>query len=667
MNAGPSRDARSRYRPEVDGLRAVAIVAVIAYHLGADLLRSGYLGVDIFFVISGYVITAALSQRQGTTLGVFLLDFYARRMKRLAPALATCVLITGIAISLVDPEPRASLETGIAALFGLSNLYLLSQASDYFGSPSQLNVFTQTWSLGVEEQFYLVFPFLVWFCGQCSRRPDRTRLIVPTIAVLSMLSISTFCYLAATDPSAAFYLMPARFWELGAGALCFLRSATGRHGLSSRPGTATATLILLFAVLFAPSGIAPFTTVAAVGLTFLLIGTIASGSTAYSILSHPLVVSIGRISYSLYLWHWAVISISRWTVGIDAGTMPFQIALILLLAVGSYRYVERPLREARWAPSGSLTLIIGATWLIGLAILLGRPMDGRLYTGKVPDMVSTGTGSLTKEYLLPGTSSIWQGDRCVISGDEDIGKTISIEDCTLGSFDTARRRVLVLGDSFSATFVQGFDELILKHGYAVTFTSSWGASAAPGIPNNGSWSKTNDYYWGTIAPALLSRMKEGDVVFLASDLAGYSPAMPSQEDATRLRELRHALLMFSDRLAARGIKLAVLHGNPFAREASCEPSAAIRQWFRPNVPCNFISREATLRRRTDLDATLSELQRRKKLRVLDLFDVFCPGPVCTYEAKDGTALYRDSHSHPSVEAMRLSTRIIESSIDSAYP
>ena len=138
------------YRPDIDGLRALAVVAIIVHHFNERWLPSGFLGVDVFFVISGFVISGSIAGRAQQPLGTFLGDFYRRRIQRLIPALVVCVAVTALLICLVNPDPRTSLLTGLFALFGVSNLYLREVATDYFGSAAQLNAFTQTWALGVE-------------------------------------------------------------------------------------------------------------------------------------------------------------------------------------------------------------------------------------------------------------------------------------------------------------------------------------------------------------------------------------------------------------------------------------------------------------------------------------------------------------------------------------
>ena len=212
----------SRYRPEIDGLRAFAVVAVIINHFNKNILPGGYLGVDIFFVISGYVITSSLFGRPSKDFKDFISGFYERRIKRLVPALSVFVLVTSIAICLFNPSPGLSLRTGLTSLFGLSNLYLLKQATDYFAQSTELNVFTHTWSLGVEEQFYILFPFMIWFSGFGRQTKYSSRNLFLIVGAFATISLIIFFYLYPINQSAAYFLMPSRFWEMAAGCLTFI-------------------------------------------------------------------------------------------------------------------------------------------------------------------------------------------------------------------------------------------------------------------------------------------------------------------------------------------------------------------------------------------------------------------------------------------------------------
>ena len=412
------------YRPEIDGLRALAILAVIINHSNPALLPSGYLGVDIFFVISGYVITNSLMKDKSRHIGEVISAFYGRRIKRLFPALIACVLITSLLICLFDPRPSESLKTGITALLGGSNIYLLTRATDYFAPSTQLNVFTHTWSLGVEEQFYLFYPILIWYA---LRPPQSRRLLklcialIATLAAVLVLSkslkgsalaflpggISTVYMLlpyacvalaipvaAYLKPStshlrnarglltlmaalslclfwfaydrnfpAAYFLMPARFWELAAGCLLFLWTFDKRQPRLPK-GFDLGIIILLVLSLFLPESLGKQATMITVALTTCLIGSLRPNSKAFQILTHPRVVTIGLISYSLYLWHWTVLSLGRWTIGTHPLSLAIEVALMLLLAFFSYYQLELPFRRSRVPRSNSRILAYGFTAII---------------------------------------------------------------------------------------------------------------------------------------------------------------------------------------------------------------------------------------------------------------------------------------------------------------
>ena len=206
--------AKSSYRPEIDGLRAFAVVAVIINHFNKNILPGGYLGVDIFFVISGFVITSSLYRKPSKNFKDFISGFYERRIKRLVPALTVFVIIASIAICLFNPKPLLTLRTGLTSLFGFSNLYLLKQSTNYFAQSTTLNIFTHTWSLGVEEQFYLLFPFLIWFSGFGKQTQKGIRNLSLIISGLTIASLISFLYFYSTNQPAAYFLMPTRFWEM---------------------------------------------------------------------------------------------------------------------------------------------------------------------------------------------------------------------------------------------------------------------------------------------------------------------------------------------------------------------------------------------------------------------------------------------------------------------
>ncbi len=514
---------KSSYQDEIDGLRALAVVAVIINHFNKNLLPSGYLGVDIFFVISGYVITSSLANRPSKNFMDFLLGFYTRRIKRLVPALVLYVVVSSVLICLVTPSPNEALKTGARSLFGLSNLYLFQQATNYFGASAELNVYTHTWSLGVEEQFYFVFPFLLWFSGFSRLSAKGERNLFGVLGMSAVASLLLFIYLNRTNQPAAYFLMPARFWELSVGSLLFLGLSRGTiSGLMSRVRP-LAVMAFLIAALFIPLQLSVLATIVVVLLIAVLIASLRPQTAAYSLLTHPRVVYIGLISYSLYLWHWSVLSISHWTIGFHWWSVPIQVSLMLLLAIASYRYVETPLRRAEWSAVRwkSIGYGIGAsTASAGLMIAIAKTPNLRLYTGKYPSLVAVGADSLTQTYTLPKGISTWRGERCVLSDNRQVGKTIHIEDCTLGDFSAAKRRVLVLGNSFSAAFVQAFDPLVLLDKYSVTITSSWGAPPVAEFPSGGLWDKANDYYWKSVVPYLVSRLRPGDWVFLVSKRYG---------------------------------------------------------------------------------------------------------------------------------------------------
>ena len=371
---------RSTYVPHIDGLRAVAVLSVIVYHLDHRWLPGGLSGVDIFFVISGFVVSASLAEFRQSTPQAFFAYFYARRMVRILPALITCLLVTHVAAMLFIPWAWLSgaiQTTGVHAFFGLSNFVLAATQTNYFAPRAEFNPYTHTWSLGVEEQFYLIFPplFLAWIVGARWRRVSSALFAVGVIA-----SLICAAWLAAANHNLAFYMLYSRFWELGAGVLLYQLLVFSGHAFAethrpatklSQAGAFASVLLVVAGFAFAspqsfpfPGGFLPV--IGTLGLLAFLHGREARG-VVMKVLRVPAVVFVGQISYSLYLWHWPVFVLLRWTSGMESplerGT---AVALTFALATASYYFVERPPRRLlritavpRWAivAAGALLVI----------------------------------------------------------------------------------------------------------------------------------------------------------------------------------------------------------------------------------------------------------------------------------------------------------------------
>lgn len=390
-------NAAAGYFAHVDGLRALAVVAVMAYHLEPGRLPGGFVGVDVFFVISGFVVTASLAGHSEERLGAFLARFYARRLVRLVPALVTMLLAATVLYVLFVPPTwfnRAATSTGQAAFWGLSNWVLDRQVVNYFEPRAEFNPFTHTWSLGVEEQFYLVAPLLL-FVALGRRWPaGPRRLAAWAIALLAGMSLAaTVGWAWAHGSRSVFYLLPFRFWELAAGVLLYLatrhpRSPGGGQTSSAwrlaRP--AGALLLALAMLLPRPESYPWLRAAAAASAAVLLIGPATHappGRLAAALASRP-AVWIGLRSYALYLWHWPVYVLARWTVGLDR--WPFNLVAVLLsvgVAAASYRLIENPLRQSpalRQRPAlQQITLMVAllaAGWLTAAALHRHQPALG---------------------------------------------------------------------------------------------------------------------------------------------------------------------------------------------------------------------------------------------------------------------------------------------------
>ena len=358
--------AESGYRPDIDGLRAVAVLAVLFYHAGFRGFQGGYSGVDIFFVISGFLIGGHIYAEELAGRFTFA-GFYRRRAKRILPALyaVLCAALVMGAFLLSPRELQRTATESISTLFFGSNFYFWKVA-DYFAVTSDQHVLLMTWSLGVEEQFYLVVPLLlVWLVRR--KLPPA-----PIMALLSLLSFLLACYQAFHAPVAAFYLPPARAWELFGGVL--LAVTVARAG--RRPGIshvkrevlgALGVVLILAPVVFATTTVPLPALPSVLGSTLLL--SLPHAWINRKVLSFGPLRFIGRISYSLYLWHWPLFALTRIVLGAPPSRLQAIaiLALSFVLATASYFLVEQPFRGSR-TPQVQLLLRYAGTTAALIAV-----------------------------------------------------------------------------------------------------------------------------------------------------------------------------------------------------------------------------------------------------------------------------------------------------------
>ncbi len=361
-----SGDYRLGYRGDIEGLRAVAILLVVACHAKVTWLAGGFVGVDVFYVLSGYLITGLLVQEIHTTGTLRFANFYARRLRRLLPALLlmlAVVCVLGRLLLAADGQDQQALAATSAALW-LSNFHFAFANMDYFAPGAESNLFLHTWSLGVEEQFYLVWPLLVVLAmgawAGAKSRPGTTRL-KHVFGGVFVLSLALSLYWTWHAPRLAFYMMPSRAWQFALGALVFLIvGAPNYQSGMQQPGTAWSIfagwsgLLMILAAALLIDGAVPYpgywALLPALGTALVLaagVGRIGWREASGWLSARPM-QNLGRVSYSWYLWHWPVLLLGSQLIDARSGWNRLLLVLLsLLVAILSYNFFETPIRHNR--------------------------------------------------------------------------------------------------------------------------------------------------------------------------------------------------------------------------------------------------------------------------------------------------------------------------------
>ena len=336
------------YRPEIDGLRAIAVLAVVLFHADIAPFSGGFVGVDVFFVISGFLITSIIEKDIAAGRFSFA-RFYERRIRRIFPALAV-VSLFAVGVSAILFIPTDFMQVGrslIAMAVFASNLFFRQDLgiTGYFNVGPSPQMLVHTWSLAVEEQFYLVLPPALLLVHR-----HAGRFVVPILVVATILSFAESVVLVQTQPTDAFYLIMPRAWELLIGGLLAVRRLPPLSTRIAREIVATASAALILVAVFGFSTTTPFPGASALvpclgAWLFLYVGDQGPSLVARLLSTRPF-VAVGRISYSLYLWHWPIFVATKYMAGGHFSLITTVSALILAFAAAtlSYRYVETPFR-----------------------------------------------------------------------------------------------------------------------------------------------------------------------------------------------------------------------------------------------------------------------------------------------------------------------------------
>ncbi|PQO40674.1 acyltransferase family protein [Blastopirellula marina] len=402
-----------QYRPALDGLRAVAVIAVILFHLDSGILPGGFVGVDVFFVLSGFLITSIICKEEDAGKFSFR-KFYQRRLARIFPAsLLVLVVVIFSAAYLYSPQDYASVGAqAFSAAFSLANIKFML-LGNYFEASPDSQPLLHFWSLSVEEQFYIVFPVII---ALLSRTKALRSYLVPVLSILLLGSLLACGLLTLYKPTWAFYLLPTRAWELLAGAILAVVSKQGRdhsENLDFILGL-TGLVVILGAFAFIHEGPMFPGFIAGVPVVGTLLILNSRRQTAFTerALSNRLLVTIGKMSYSLYLWHWPVFCFVDYSY-FDSPAyirMPVKVALTVVLSCACYYLFENPVRKFLNRPEKQLLgyLVVPAL-AIAIAVSGGWIRNHSYINATMHDVVCGGIqvnrGTSEKTVVLMGDSN----------------------------------------------------------------------------------------------------------------------------------------------------------------------------------------------------------------------------------------------------------------------
>ncbi len=491
------------YREDIDGLRAISVLAVLLNHAGIGLFSGGFIGVDIFFVISGYLITTIIV-REIELNDFSLIKFYERRIRRILPALLVVVAFTvAVCAIMYDAEKfRQFGKSVIATTLFASNINFW-QESGYFDAPSRLKPLLHTWSLAVEEQFYIVFPLFMAALYRYARKPAPA-ILMGTAALSLGLGIFTM----TTDPSAAFYLAHLRAWELLVGGILALNLIPAGVGKTQRNVIGLVGLAMIAFPIFQYTDNTNFPGISALppvlGAALIIFSGLEGKSLAGRLLSFPPLVFIGKISYSLYLWHWPLIIFAKYYMIRQMTSVEtwILIAATLIVSTLSWRFVETPFRSKQFLS----TRQIYAFAAVGMAMML--------FAGSVVYFFKGFPERPGLEHLAIDTKKeeAWLLKECNINLTDDPQAIIP---CEIGD-STEPPSFIIWGDSHTPTYGKAIHISAKQYELAGTLTYAQGCPTLLGMFPDPQFGDTSCVKYNEMVLSYLTDHPEIKTIILAS-------------------------------------------------------------------------------------------------------------------------------------------------------
>jgi peptidoglycan/LPS O-acetylase OafA/YrhL len=695
MRTRPRPDAapsRSSFRGDIEGMRAVAVLLVVAYHAGLPFISGGYVGVDVFFVLSGFLITGLLVDELSRTGSISFTRFYARRVRRLLP-MAALVLAATVAAAhlLVPPVDRTGVGEDVAsAAVWVANWHFAGASTQYMADVGQSPVL-HFWSLSVEEQFYLVWPLLLLVLagGAWLVRRSWTAAISRVavgLALIAAVSLLLSWRTTEAEPSLAYFGLHTRAWELAAGAgIALARPVLPR--LRRRPAVVVGWLGLGMVVGSAAvlDRSTPFPGTAAlwpvVGTALVVVtGVRAKRSGAARVLDQPVARFTGRVSYSWYLWHWPclVLANSRWgtTAQVGVGQEPTAphaapeivlgaVVLSFVLAVASHYLVEQPLRHARWLVVSrrrslqlgavAVAICLASAWTLHAspaddAVVAAVPISSEppssadlqplRHTESAPPSVAAQPVRMTAEQARADRPVPIKG--CYVGY---VGTNVSTAtQCRYGPAD-GKRTIVLIGDSHATQWEPAMELIAERLNWTVYFfaktacsvidTPIWLTQAGGAYADCAAWREK-----------VLQRMSELDdldavVIGRWADyrrLALAPDGSRATSDALFASIWRQGMQRTIQKLGANGRRVIMIRDTPLA--AQDIPSCLSKNPKKP-TSCSFSTAEAAHRDSALLAAEKAAAGSR--LTTIDLTDVICPTRRCQVVTQTGMIKYRDEH------------------------